>query len=303
MIGDRRGPAVRRTAVWQALFVTFLWSTSWVLIKWGLTEIPALTFAGLRYGIAFFLLLILGWQRGELRRLRQLRRAEWGLLLLLGLIFYAFTQGAQFVSLAYLPAVTVNLLLGFTPALVAVWSALFLAERPRWQQWGGIWLAAGGILLYFWPLQTDGGAPIGWIAAVVGLLANSVAAILGRYVNQQPGFTPLLVTLVSMGSGALLLLGGGLRFQGLPALPLSGWLIILWLAGVNTAFAFTLWNQTLRTLTAVESSMINNSMGVQIPVLAIIFLGERLTLRSGLGLAIAVLGIFVVQFYGRRRKN
>jgi len=34
-------------AVVQALFVVFLWATSWVLIKVGLEEIPALTFAGL----------------------------------------------------------------------------------------------------------------------------------------------------------------------------------------------------------------------------------------------------------------
>ncbi len=44
-------------AVLQALFVTFLWSTSWVFIKLGLTDIPALTFAGLRYSLAFLCLL------------------------------------------------------------------------------------------------------------------------------------------------------------------------------------------------------------------------------------------------------
>ncbi|HKZ55913.1 MAG TPA: DMT family transporter [Anaerolineales bacterium] len=45
------------SAVFQALFVTFLWSTSWVLIKWGLDEIPPLIFAGLRYGLGFLCLL------------------------------------------------------------------------------------------------------------------------------------------------------------------------------------------------------------------------------------------------------
>ena len=40
----------------QALFVTFLWSTSWVLIKFGLQDIPAISFAGLRYALAFLLL-------------------------------------------------------------------------------------------------------------------------------------------------------------------------------------------------------------------------------------------------------
>jgi drug/metabolite transporter (DMT)-like permease len=44
-------------AVLEALFVAFLWATSWVFIKIGLQAIPPLTFAGLRYIIAFACLL------------------------------------------------------------------------------------------------------------------------------------------------------------------------------------------------------------------------------------------------------
>ena len=40
-----------------------------------------------------------------------------------------------------------------------------------------------------------------------------------------------------------------------------------WLALVNSAFAFTLWNRTLRTLSATESSVINNTMLIQIAIL------------------------------------
>ena len=46
-------PSSHSAAVLQALLVTFLWSTSWMLIKIGLHGIPALTFAGLRYSLAF----------------------------------------------------------------------------------------------------------------------------------------------------------------------------------------------------------------------------------------------------------
>ncbi len=38
-------PTTHVRAVVEALFVVFLWATSWVLIKIGLEEIPALTFA------------------------------------------------------------------------------------------------------------------------------------------------------------------------------------------------------------------------------------------------------------------
>jgi drug/metabolite transporter (DMT)-like permease len=51
----------------------------------------------------------------------------------------------------------------------------------------------------------------------------------------------------------------------------------------------------MRTLTAVESSVLNNLMLVQIAVLAWVFLGETLDLRQLIGLAIALAGIIAVQ--------
>ena len=180
------------------------------------------------------------------------------------------------------------------------WGNIVLAERPRRAQWAGIWIAGGGIVLFFWPLRDIGGSIIGWAAALAGLLANSAAAILGRYINRHAKISPLVITLVSMGCGAIILLIGGFSLQGVPVLPLHSWLIIIWLALVNTAVAFTLWNFTLQILTAFESSMINNSMAVQIPILAIIFLGERLTMRGGLGLTITIIGIFMVQIFQKR---
>jgi drug/metabolite transporter (DMT)-like permease len=110
-----------------------------------------------------------------------------------------------------------------------------------------------------------------------------------------------MVTLVSMGVGAFLLFLAGVATQGLPALTLKSWAIIGWLALVNTAFAFTLWNQSQRTLSAVESSIINSTMLVQIALLAWIFLGERPSVQEAAGLALAIAGVFLVQPRRRAR--
>jgi len=83
--------------------------------------------------------------------------------------------------------------------------------------------------------------------------------------------------------------------QGLPPLSPTGWMIIIWLAVVNTALAFTLWNKTLWILSAVESSIINNTMLVQIAVLAWLFLGERLAFSEVAGLILAMVGALMVQ--------
>jgi drug/metabolite transporter (DMT)-like permease len=103
-----------------------------------------------------------------------------------------------------------------------------------------------------------------------------------------------------MGLGAVVLLAVGLALQGLPPLTLAQWLIVAWLAVVNTAFAFTLWNHTQRTLSAMESSVINSTLIAQIPVLAWLFLGEALTPQKLLGIALAGAGALIVQLWGRR---
>lgn len=293
MANDRLRAAV------QALFVTFLWATSWVLIKIGLEEIPPLTFAGLRYFLAFLCLGPIVLRSGRLRTLRALSRRSWAHLIVLGLLLYTVTQGAQFVALFYLPAVTVNLLLSFSAVSVALMGLVLLDERPTRLQWAGVGLATLGAIVYFHPARFPASQVVGVVVAVLGVLTNAGASVLGRHVNRDARFHPLMVTFVSMGVGSVVLLTGGVALQSLPPLDLQSWLIIIWLAIVNTAFAFTVWNHTLRVLTATESSIINGTMLIWIPILAMLFLGERITPKELLGLVLAGLGTLLVQL--RRR--
>jgi drug/metabolite transporter (DMT)-like permease len=292
-------PHVR--AVLQALFVTFLWSTSWVLIKIGLKDIPPLTFAGLRYALAFVCLLPFAVRSRQLGSLRNLSIGAWARLIALGLLLYLVTQGAQFLSLFYLPAVTSSLMLSFTTVIVALMGIFLLGERPTVVQWGGTGLYLVGVLIYFYPVSLPDSEVLGLVVAGVGVLANALSSILGRHVNRSDGLTPMTVTVVSMGVGAVVLLVVGIVVQGLPRLTLTNWAIILWLAVVNSAFAYTLWNRTLQTLSAMESSIINNTMLFQITVLAWVFLGEHLTWQEVVGMVLAALGTVIVQI--RRQQS
>jgi drug/metabolite transporter (DMT)-like permease len=290
---DRLSPRVR--AISHALFVTFLWSTSWVLIKIGLQDIPALTFAGLRYALAFACLLPFALRPGQLALLRRLPARTWGQLIGLGLLFISVTQGAQYVSLVYLPAVTTSLLLSFSPVVVAILSIGLLAERPTPLQWGGTAVYLAGVVVYFYPVALPASQVMGLMVAIVGVLANALSSILGRHLNRSGELDPMTVTVVSMGSGAAVLLAGGLLTQGLPHLTPVHWGIVFWLAAVNSAFAFTLWYHSLRTLSAMESSIINNTMLIQIALLAWAFLGEELTGRQVIGMLLAGMGTLAVQ--------
>ncbi len=287
-------------AVLQAFLVTFLWATSWVLIKWGLEDIPALTFAGLRYTLALLFLIPVAVRSGHLSAVTRLSKTNWLQLIALGVVLYTVTQGAQFLSLFYLSAITTNLLLSFSSVVVAFLSIALLGEKPSRLQWAGVILYLAGVWVYFYPAALPMHERIGLIIAVTGVLANSVSSVLGRAVNRGGQLPPIAVTVVSMGIGALILLILGIAVQGLPPLTLRHWLVILWLAAINTAFAFTLWNHTLRTLSAVESTLLNSLMLIQIPLLAYFFLGETLQPRALIGHIAAGVGIFMGQWAGRQ---
>ena len=282
-------------AILLALFVTFLWSTSFVIIKIGLAEIPPLTFAGLRYTIAFICLLPLAFTKKNRSEFKKFGKNDWTKLFIYGLLFIAFTQGAMFTGLLFLPAVTVSLWLNFTPLVVAVMAIVLINEYPTVLQWSGVVLFIIGILTYFFPIMLSEYQEIGLIVMTIGVLANSGSAVLGRSINRESRINPLVVTIVSMGIGAIILLVSGILVQGLPSISLQNVLYLLWLAVINTALAFTIWNYTLRTLSAMESSIINGTMLIQIAILAWVFLGEAITFQEGIGMLIAASGAVLVQ--------
>jgi len=285
----------RLISILQAIFVVFLWATSWVFIKIGLHEIPPITFAGLRYFLAFILLFIVLLFSDVKREINVLPKQTWGRLVILGFLFYAGTQGASFVALAFLPAVTVNLLWSFSSVAVALLGIIWLSEKPTLFQWTGIMLSIIGAFIYFYPVAIPKAQMFGVFIAIIGISANAISSIMGRDINRSEKYSPLIVTVVSMGAGSIALLAIGLFVEGIPVIGLKSWLIIIWLAVVNTAFAFTLWNHTLRTLTAMESSIINGTMLIWIPIFAILFLGESLSSKEIMGLVAAGVGTLIVQ--------
>jgi len=282
-------------AILLALLVTFLWSTSFVIIKFGLAEIPPLTFAGLRYSIAFVCLLPFAFTKTNSLLIKTLNKKDWLKLILLGILFYAFTQGTQFIGLSLLPAVTVSLWLNFTPLIVVVMAIFLINEFPTKFQWAGVLLFITGIITYFFPVDLVQNQILGLIVMTVGVLANSASAVLGRNINREAKINPLVVTVISMGIGSIILLVTGTTIQGFPSISLENIFYLIWLAVVNTALAFTIWNLTLRTLSAMESSIINGTMLIQIAILAWIFLGEKITAKEGIGMLIAASGAVIVQ--------
>ncbi|MCC6612339.1 MAG: EamA family transporter [Anaerolineae bacterium] len=295
----------RARAVAEAVLVTFLWSSSFVLIKIGLRDtLPPLSFAALRYGLAFVCLLVIFLARGERHNVRGITRMDAGRLVALGLLYYGVTMATQFIGLSLLPAISVNLLLSFSTIVVIGLGMLFLSERPTGLQWVGVAIYLGGVGIYYYPFSLPAAEQLGIVVVLIGMLSNAASSVFGRALNRAGRLSPLAITTISMGIGAAVLLAVSLVVDGVPHLQPLTWALIAWMAVVNTAFAFVLWNRSLRVLTAMESSLINNLMLAQIPLLAWLFLGESFSTQAGIGFTIAALGVLAVQLRrlpGRRR--
>ncbi len=284
-----------------ALFVTFLWSTSWVLVKEGLANMPPLTFAGLRYTLAAIILFLYLLITKRVHELRNIDKKHWIKLILLAFTMYFLTQGAQFLGLYYLPAIQVSLILNFTPVLVLLFATKYINESPTKNNICGMVIFLLGVVLYFFPMDTEWGSTIGYIVMFVGLFSNAIATVLGRNINKTKTVSPTVVTSVSMGIGGLLLLMTGVASEPFPVLTSTSIYLIVWLAIVNTAIAFTIWNKTMQVLSSIETSIINNTMLIQIAILAWIFLDETVTVKAVVSLLIITFGAFLVQYRKKKR--
>lgn len=292
-----------RRAVGAAIVVTLLWSSSWILIRVGLDDenLAPLTFAGLRYALAATVLLCWIGSRPRLRiELKNVDRPAFRGLAALGIVFVAVTQGAQFVAIDNQPAATTSLVLAPTALFVAVVSAFAIGERSSRLQFVGSGLVVVGAGVYF--AGDLGATMIGMLAAVTALTANVSGALLGRSINRETKLPAVVVTAVSMSVGSILLLAVGITIEGWPSISMRLALIVGWLAVINTAIAFTLWNRSMRVLAAVESAAINNTMLVQIALLAWLFLGESPGPVGALGIATVTLGAFITTSFSFRHR-
>ncbi len=282
----------RLSAVLEALLVTFLWSSSYVLVKIGLQEIRPLTLVAYRYAVASLLLLIIALSRGQITILRN---REISIKLgILGFFGYTLAQGLQVLGLFLLPAVSVTFLLNFTPITVLILGILALNERPTLIQLMGILMTIVGATIFF----NDPLGSTNLLGIFITLLSGAswgAYIVLGRYLSLGDHIPVLGLTAFSMTGGAIILLIIALIFEGLTTVSLIGWGIIIWLGVVNTALAFILWNRSLANLEAFEISVLQNTMLIQIAILAWIFLGERFSTIKIPAMVLVFIGALIVQ--------
>lgn len=108
-------------------------------------QVTALGLNFCRWSIA--LAILLPFTIGEIIRHRQTIAAAWAYIFLLGLTGVAAFHIFVYQALEHTTATNALLMLASAPAVIVLFSRIFLAESVRWSQWLGIGLSLAGALV------------------------------------------------------------------------------------------------------------------------------------------------------------
>jgi len=287
------GNSSRAQAISEGIITMLIWSSTFILVKQGLEHVGPLTLAGFRYFLAFLLLLPFLIRRRP--ALRSYSSNLWLRLALIGLAAYTVGNGALFWGLKYVPATTGSFLFSLVPLLVLFMGVIWLRELPsRWQVIGVV-VGLAGAFLFFSPGFGES-EPLGTVIILAGLFGFAAFSILARGVAREREVDTLSLTAIPLAIGGAALLVLAVIVEGWPKIPGAAWPIIVFLALVNTAVAYLLYNHALQTLMALELNMLLNLAPLGTALLAWIFLGEMVSAEQMAGIVIVIVGVGLVQW-------
>lgn len=287
-------PTISRPAVLSLYAVlVVIWSSTWVAIKFGLEETPALLGAGVRFVFAGVALLAIG------AALRRPLRTDWWLAGILGLLPFAVGYGLVYSSERWIPSGLAAVLFGVMPIYVAVLAALLLKdEQLHARLFVGLAIALAGLAVAFGEsidLGDQEHAALGAIFAVVAPLAAAMGNVAIK--RRGTGLDAIVLNGWAMAGGGLLLLAA--------SAPIEDWGDAVWtpqaiaaigyLAIPGSMVGFVVLTRLLGELPAVTMSYIP----LIIPFGALLFgwalYDEPLTAASLAGAALVAGGLLLAR--------
>jgi drug/metabolite transporter (DMT)-like permease len=254
--------------------------------------VPVSLFALLRFVIAMAVL----WPLLRPAKMRQVQRGEWGNLFLQAFFgTFMFTllmlNGVQRTS-----AVAAGVITSTIPAVVALFSWLFLKERPNGRAVISIVLAIVGVVVIN-VAQGAAGAKsesslLGNVMVLGAVCCESFYVILSRRLTQTLPAIDICAYTHFFGFLLMLPLGfSALVSFDFSSVPLSVWSLVLWYGLSASIFSFWLWMKGIRHVDGSLAGVFSGLLPIAAALYGIVFLGERPTIAHGIALACVVAGI------------
>jgi DME family drug/metabolite transporter len=290
--------------VWRGLVLVcvagVLWGTIGPAVRLVHDESPlsVLTIGAYRAITAVAALVAASWVSGRLGSCVRLARRRPGRVTAVGLLTATFMLLFFLAVVATGVSVATVVGLGFAPVLLLVLTSARERRLPSPGQAGTVTTAVVGLLLVSGAGAAEDVAPhpaLGVLAALGSGAAYALSTEVGAQLSQSDD--PLTVTTVTMSVTAGVLVPGGLalaylRDETMTTGDTGTWLHLAYLGVVTMALAYVLLFAGLRSTPSGAAVVLTLLEPVTAVVIAVVFLGERLTPTSvgGLLLILAAIG-------------
>jgi len=286
----------RRLLVVMPFVFVLLWSTGFIVAKFGLPYAPPLTFLVLRFvGVALVLLPLVVLARAPWPHGRVFDIAFAGVLLHAG-----YVGGVWCAIKLGMPAGLAALIAGMQPVLTA-FAAPMIGERVRPRQWIGLMLGLGGVALVV--SNKIGAVGLSYESiglGILGLLGITIGTLYQKY--RCPHFDLRSGTLIQYLASAAVMLALAVAFEDFDgSLATVQWTprfigALMWAIFVLSIGAVFLLFALIRRSAATSVTSLLYLTPPTTAIMAWIMFGEVFTLISVAGMALAVLGVaFVVK--------
>ena len=277
------------------LLMILIWGTNFSLVKVALRDFPELAFNAMRMlTSAVVFVAVIGLSRTRL----SFSRADWIRLVFLGVVGTFLYQFMFVGGLKRTSAGNASLIVGASPILIAVLSALAGHERVPPRRWFGVALGFGG--LYFVVGHRADWSPAS--LAGDGMVLASMACWATYSVAAQPllkRHSPLAVTGTSFSIGAFLYLlctAPWLVKIEWTSISSPSWVLMFLSAVLALNVSYVIWYTGLKKLGGTRTSMYSYLTPIVAMVVAAFWLGEPVSGNQMIGAGAILAGLVITRF-------
>lgn len=285
---------MRAVFVWILLCI--VWGTTWIFIKVGLDDLPPVSFAGIRFLIAFLILLpLIFWKKEAIPK----TFGEWKTIAISGILQFFINYGLLFWGEQHISSGLAAVLQATIPAFGLVLARIYIpSEKITVLKIVSILLGLIGVAVIFKEQLQLGGTLsfVGSVAIVVGAFTAAYASVLVK--THGRGISSISLLCGQIIFGFIPLLAVGFAVEGNPLnfnWTTSAIICVLYLAVVGSIIAFLLYYWLLMRIDVTKAMMISLVTPLVAVIIGGIYLGEKLAVQTIFGglLVLASVGLII----------
>jgi drug/metabolite transporter (DMT)-like permease len=279
--------------------MVIIWGTNFSVVKVAMRDFPELAFNALRLVIGSSMFgLAIWWTRQRTHAgAARISRSDWLRLIALGVIGHFVYQLMFLGGLKRTSVGNGSLIVGSSPVVIALLSAIVGHERVTPLRWLGVSLALGGLYLVVghnvsWSMESR----VGDALMVGSLLCWAIYSVGAQPLLRR--HSPLVVTGVSMSVGAVIYVAFAfpvlMSVEWAAISPLSWWLMI-GSAVLALSVSYLIWYTALQRLGSTRTSVYSYLTPIMAMLVAAVWLGEPISRYQVAGSLTILAGLWITR--------